>query len=254
MGFMKWIGDRLGLNAPEVKQPQIDPTKAANNEELQKYVLNMVSRYKNYNPYGNSTDGTPQYFGMHKYYQPKSLDPATLKAQQERVAAVGGAGNTALDAHTQSGDFLQSGGYDPMMKALAYEQITRGSDRLQDQEMKDMTEMFGGRGVMRSSAMVGKANEVRSRGSDRKANAIGSLALADLQEARSAERADIDQAQGLDVKNYKAMQDALNFGQQQSSGSQFTQQSMLDYENSQAKRKAWDDRWNTIIGAAGSFF
>lgn len=251
-GIGDWISDRLGLKAPKVTQPTLDPGKAQLNQDLIKQIQNMLSGWvTKYSAGVNSGGGTP--FTFRPTYQPKTLSDLGVAENQGKITPIGQPNTAALDLYSTAGNLLGSGGYDPAGKALAYEQITRGFDENMNKDLQSLKEMFGSRGILKSSAALGKIAENKRGYGTAKGNAIGQVALADLDKANAARVADIDQQNALDLRNWTALQQVLGNAGTAGGGSPFTPQSELDYQNSLNKRNAWDQRWATIIDAAGKF-
>jgi hypothetical protein len=120
-----------------------------------------------------------------------------------------------------------------------------------DDDLRGVTEMFARRGLASSSAAMGKAAKVRGEYADRKANILGGILQEDMDKAEKYRVADIDRMNEIDMQRYRQLQDIINMAQSAGSGSPYTPASMAEYESSLAKRQAWDNKWNGIIGLAG---
>lgn len=252
-GIGSWISDRLGLKEPKVTKPVIDPEKQTLNSDLIKNIQSMLSGWGSQYTSGVNSSGSP--FTFRPYSQSKNLQDYGLTADGNgMIKAVNAPNSTALDLYSTSGNLLSSGGYDPAGKALAYEQITRGYDENMNDDIKSLNEMFGKRGILNSSAAMGRIAETRRKYGTAKGNALGQVALADLDKSASAREKDIEQQGTIDLRNWSALQDVLNSGSRAGSGSPFTAQSLADYESSLAKNQKWNNNWATIIDAAGKFF
>jgi len=229
--FGNWFSDRLGLKAPKITQPTLDQNK----QQINQQVVTMLS----------------QLFGTHgsapaafqPAYQPKTMADQGMQQLQGRITPINNPSSAALDVNTQAGQFLTSGGYDPAQKSLAWEQATRGMDAQKDEDIKSMTEMFGQRGTLRSSAALGKMGKIHQGYADKKGDILGGIVMGDMNKASENKNTDFTRLMQL-----------LTAGNMAGSGSQFTPQSMLDYQNSLAKKQSWDNQWSTIIDTAGKFF
>lgn len=244
---MSWLSDLL--NSPKLSTPTLDPSKQVISDEI---MLRLKDLLKGFGT--KYSAGTTDPFTFRPTYNPKNIGDLNLAVEQGKIKPVGAAGTGVLDAYTGAGNLLASGGYDPAGKALAYEQITRGFDENMAKDLKSLKEMFGSRGLLKSSALAGKTLETQRGYGTAKGNALGQVALADLDKANAARTTDIAQQNQLDIQKWQALQQLLGTAGAAAGGSPFTPQSEVDYRNSLQKKNAWDNTWGSIINAAGSIW
>lgn len=163
-------------------------------------------------------------------------------------------GSRTLDAYSASGNAALSGGYDPIRKSIAFEQMTRGLDSARDDAVNKMREAYSGRGLLRSSAAMGAEGRVRAAYDDQKANALGKVVLADLNQADRHREMDINRQNTIEDKNIDDIYETIRLAQGYGSGDPYTaasraqhNQSMADAERNNQEEQAW---WNI----AGLFF